>query len=195
MQNPSCSNLQKRKKTSVANYRPVFLTCIICKVLEHIMAWQVIKHMDKHDLLYDLQHDVREKKAKCADSNHPCTCAKYSLGLCSSLIHFAVSNYSVSGIWLTVLGFNDTSTLVSHFVLSPSQRKGEEIKEKVKEMKERDRGERGMKVKKQKKLTPISLPLSAAIIASIVQLLVNLSWTPRWRKIHDTFDSPNHAFS
>ena len=52
---------------------------------------------------------------------------------------------------LIVLGVNDTSTLVGHFVLSPREReKREEIAE---EMKERDREERrtGMKVKKQKK--------------------------------------------
>ena len=52
---------------------------------------------------------------------------------------------------LIVLGFNDTSTLVGHFVSSPREReKREEIAE---EMKERDREERGtgMKVKKQKK--------------------------------------------
>ena len=50
-----------------------------------------------------------------------------------------------------MLGFNDTSTLMGHFVSSPREReKGtEEIGE---EMKERDREERtGMKVKKQKK--------------------------------------------
>ena len=47
-----------------------------------------------------------------------------------------------------MLGFNDTSTLVSHFVSSP--REWEKIE---KEMKERDREEKGtgMKVKKQKK--------------------------------------------
>ena len=47
-----------------------------------------------------------------------------------------------------VLGFNDMSTLVAHFVLSP--REGRKEKE---EMKERNREERGtrMKGKKQKK--------------------------------------------
>ena len=42
--------------------------------------------------------------------------------------------------FLIVLGFNDTSTLVGHFVSSPREReKREEI---VEEMKERDREER-----------------------------------------------------
>ena len=51
---------------------------------------------------------------------------------------------------LIVLGFNDSSTLVCHFVSSPSER---EKREEIVEMKERDREERGtgMKVKKQKK--------------------------------------------
>ena len=38
-----------------------------------------------------------------------------------------------------MLGFNDTSTLVGHFVSSPREKKIDRI---VKEMKERDRGER-----------------------------------------------------
>ena len=53
---------------------------------------------------------------------------------------------------LIVLGFNDTSTLMGHFVSSPRERE-KETEEIAEEMKERDREERGtgMKVKKQKK--------------------------------------------
>ena len=60
------------------------------------------------------------------------------------------SNWNSQQI-VIVLGFNDTSTLVGHFVSSPREReKREEI---VEEMKERDRKERGigMKMKKKKK--------------------------------------------
>ena len=51
-----------------------------------------------------------------------------------------------------MLGFNDTSTLVGHFVSNPGKGR-EEIEEIVEEMKERDGEERGtgMKEKKQKK--------------------------------------------
>ena len=42
---------------------------------------------------------------------------------------------------MIVLGFKDMSTLVGQFVLSPREKEIEEI---VKEMKERDRGERKM---------------------------------------------------
>ena len=58
-----CYCLKKGDKTSAANYRPISLTCILCKVLEHIMASHLVKHFDKHDLLYDLQHGFREKRS------------------------------------------------------------------------------------------------------------------------------------
>ena len=54
---------KKGDKTSAANYRPISLTCILCKVLEHIMASHLVKHFDKHDLLYDLPHSFREKRS------------------------------------------------------------------------------------------------------------------------------------
>ena len=54
---------KKGDKTSAANCRPISLICILCKVLEHIMASHLVKHFDKHDLLYDLQHSFREKRS------------------------------------------------------------------------------------------------------------------------------------
>ena len=54
---------KKVDKTSAANYRPISLTCILCKVLEHILASHLVNHFDKHDLLYDLQHKFREKRS------------------------------------------------------------------------------------------------------------------------------------
>ena len=46
-----------------SNYRPISLTSILCKVLEHIVATNVVSHMDKHNLLYDLQHGFRSKRS------------------------------------------------------------------------------------------------------------------------------------
>ena len=54
---------KKGDKTLTANYRPISLTCILCKVLGHIMSSHLVKHFDKHDLLYDLQHCFREKRS------------------------------------------------------------------------------------------------------------------------------------
>ena len=47
-------------RSSAANHRPIYLTCILYKVLEHIIASQLVKHMDSHDLQHELQHGFRE---------------------------------------------------------------------------------------------------------------------------------------
>ena len=54
---------KKGDKSQAVNYRPISLTYIFCKVLEHIMASQIVKHMNEHSLLYDLQHGCREKRS------------------------------------------------------------------------------------------------------------------------------------
>ena len=38
------------------NYKPISLTCILCKIMEHIVASNVAKHMHKHNILYGLEH-------------------------------------------------------------------------------------------------------------------------------------------
>ena len=54
--------LFKKGDTSLAsNYRPISLTSILCKVLEHIVTTNVVSHMDYHNQLYDLQHSFRSK--------------------------------------------------------------------------------------------------------------------------------------
>ena len=66
------------------------------------------------------------------------------------LLALAVMKY----MWfLIVLGFNDTSTLVGHFVSSPKEREKRDLEEIVEGMKKRKKEERGtgMKRKKQKK--------------------------------------------
>ena len=56
--------LFKKGDTSLAsNYRPISLTSILCKVLEHIVTTNIVSHMDKYNLLYDLQHGFRSKRS------------------------------------------------------------------------------------------------------------------------------------
>ena len=50
-------------KSLAENYRPISLTCILCKVLEHILASNIIRHLDGQGILYDLQHGFREKRS------------------------------------------------------------------------------------------------------------------------------------
>ena len=54
---------KKGDSSDSANYRPISLTCILCKTLEHIIASNVSDHLSKHDILFDLQHGFREKRS------------------------------------------------------------------------------------------------------------------------------------
>ena len=38
------------------NYRPVSLTCITCKLFEHILCKHILAHLEDHKILIDLQH-------------------------------------------------------------------------------------------------------------------------------------------
>ena len=50
---------KKGDRTAAANYRPVSLTPICCKVLEHILHSNIMQHLDKHKILTDRQHGFR----------------------------------------------------------------------------------------------------------------------------------------
>ena len=50
-------------KTNPSNYRPVSLTCISCKLLEHIICSNLMQHLTRHNILYPLQHGFREKRS------------------------------------------------------------------------------------------------------------------------------------
>ena len=54
---------KKGDKSLASNYRPISLTCILCKVLEHIIASNIAKHLDRQGLMYDLQHGFRERRS------------------------------------------------------------------------------------------------------------------------------------
>ena len=54
---------KKGDKSLAANYRLISLTCILCKVLEHILASNIVKHLDGQGILYDLEHGVSEKQS------------------------------------------------------------------------------------------------------------------------------------
>ena len=54
---------EKGDKSLVANYQPISLTCILCKVLEHILASNIVKHLNEQGILYELQHGIREKRS------------------------------------------------------------------------------------------------------------------------------------
>ena len=50
---------KKGQRYKAANYRPVSLTCICSKLLEHIVVSNLMNHFDKHDIINDCQHGFR----------------------------------------------------------------------------------------------------------------------------------------
>ena len=54
---------KKGDRSKPANYRPVSLTVIACKLLEHIIVTNIMTHMDNHHLFTDSQHGFRQKRS------------------------------------------------------------------------------------------------------------------------------------
>ena len=54
---------KKGDRNVAANYRPVSLTSLICKIQEHIIVSNILDHLDKHDLLTDCQHGFRARRS------------------------------------------------------------------------------------------------------------------------------------
>ena len=48
-------------KYSPLNYRPISLTCICCKLMEHIVLSHISKHVQSNNILVDVQHGFRQK--------------------------------------------------------------------------------------------------------------------------------------
>ena len=54
---------KKGDKGQAVNYRPVSLTSIVCKVLEHIIVSCALDHLDHHNILVDCQHGFRSRRS------------------------------------------------------------------------------------------------------------------------------------
>ena len=51
------------EKYDAANYRPVSLTCICCKTLEHIIVSNINKHLAFESIIADYQHGFRSQRS------------------------------------------------------------------------------------------------------------------------------------
>ena len=52
---------KKGPKRDPGNYRPISLTCLVCKVMEHVELSHMAKHLAAYNILLDSQHGFREK--------------------------------------------------------------------------------------------------------------------------------------
>ena len=54
---------KKGDSSTPSNYRPISLTAVCCKVMEHILHSQVMQHHDHHNILSDSQYSFRKKRS------------------------------------------------------------------------------------------------------------------------------------
>ena len=92
---------KKGERSNPANYMPIYLTCILCKTLEHIVASSITKHLSKLSILNELQHGFREKRS----------CESQLLMLVDDLFK---SVYQKKQTDLSVLDFSKAFDKVSH---------------------------------------------------------------------------------
>ena len=50
---------KKGERSKASNYRPVSLTSVACKIIEHILHSHIMKYLDKHKVLNTAQHGFR----------------------------------------------------------------------------------------------------------------------------------------
>ena len=54
---------KKGLKSAAENYRPISLTSVCCKILEHIIARNIMQHAAENNILYPLQHGFRKGRS------------------------------------------------------------------------------------------------------------------------------------
>ena len=54
---------KKSNRGLAENYRPVSLTCITCKLFEHIVCRHIIDHVEDHKILTNIQHGFRSGRS------------------------------------------------------------------------------------------------------------------------------------
>ena len=56
-----CPPYKKGDRALACNYRPISLTCVPCKLLEHIVCSNIMAHLDEYKLLSDGQYAFRKR--------------------------------------------------------------------------------------------------------------------------------------
>ena len=54
---------KKGSNSDASNYRPIYLTSILCKLYEHILHSTIQTHLDYHNILFDAQHGFRKRRS------------------------------------------------------------------------------------------------------------------------------------
>ena len=59
----SSSNIKKGNEKDLGNYRPILLTCICSKIMEHIVYSCSFEHLNNYHALHDEQHGFRQYRS------------------------------------------------------------------------------------------------------------------------------------
>ena len=54
-------SFQKKKSREPSNYRPISLTSVSCKIMEHIIYRHIMNHLDSNSILVHYQHGFRQQ--------------------------------------------------------------------------------------------------------------------------------------
>ena len=54
---------KKRSRSCSSNYKLISLTCICCKIMEHIVYSNVLQHFQEHNVLCEEQHSFRSGRS------------------------------------------------------------------------------------------------------------------------------------
>ena len=54
---------KKGDRAKASNYRPVSLTSVCCKIIEHVIHSHVINHLERNNILEDKQHGFRKRRS------------------------------------------------------------------------------------------------------------------------------------
>ena len=49
---------KKNGRNLAENYRPISLTCVCCKILEHIISSHIRHHLDNYNIISSFQHSL-----------------------------------------------------------------------------------------------------------------------------------------
>ena len=89
-----CAVFKKGKKSDPANYRPISLTCVASKILEHIVHRFTMKHLKDHNILTDCQHGFRAKRSTEMHYQLILTLHDMAKAIQSSFIHAVVLDFA-----------------------------------------------------------------------------------------------------
>jgi hypothetical protein len=95
---------KKGDKHTAANYRPISLTCVCCKLLEYITCRHVLKHLERNKILTPLQHGFR--------NGHSCE-SQLIITMHDNMKSFDIKNQ----VDLVILDFNKAFDTVPHHKL------------------------------------------------------------------------------